>query len=247
MRILVVNLARRKERLAYMQAQLKELGLRYERIDAIEGWKLSSEEQRQALNVFRWWCSQGYRARAGEIGCALSHRKALAKIVEEGLPCACIIEDDVTLGEGFLKALESSESFVIPQTDAKVVLLTLCDVARETGVVVNDCFVRIPWAQSAGCYVVNHEAAKKLLAVTSPLTSTIDDWRRWSEKGKFALYAYCPAVCSQAPYGSEAFDSPFASDTRESNTVFVSEMKTAQRFFHKCLRLVGRALDKILP
>ena len=94
---------------------------------------------------------------------------------------------------------------------------------------------------------MNLAAAKKLLAVTSPLTSTIDDWRRWSEKGGFALYAVSPAACSQAPYGSEPFDSPFASDTRARDTVFVSEMKPIERFFHKGLRIVGLTLDRLLP
>jgi glycosyl transferase family 25 len=227
--------------MSFMERQFASLGLGFERVDAIDGELLPEEERGKAVDGFRWWCSQGYRARAGEIGCALSHRKALAKVVEEGLPCACIMEDDVTLGKGFLNALDSVERFVTSKPDAKVVLLTPCEAVKETGV------VQIPWARSTGCYVVNSEAAKKLLEATSPLTSTIDDWRRWSEKGKFALYAFSPAACSQAPYGSEPFDSPFASDTREHDTVFVSEMKPAQRFFHKCLRLVGRTLDKILP
>ncbi len=241
MKLCVINLARRRERMSFMERQFALLGLGFERVDAIDGELLPEEERGKAVDGFRWWCSQGYRARAGEIGCALSHRKALAKVVEEGLPCACIMEDDVTLGEGFCDALESAEGFAASQADAKVVVMTPCEAAKGEG------FVRIPWARSTGCYVVNQEAARKLLAATSPLTSTIDDWRRWSERGGFALYASCPAVCSQAPYGSEPFDSPFASDTRDVSTVFVSEMKPVQRFLHKGLRIVGRTLDKLLP
>lgn len=241
MKIFVINLARRPERMAFMERQFASLGLSFERVEAIDGESMPDDERDKAVNGFRWWCSQGYKARTGEIGCALSHRKALAKIVDEGLPCSCIMEDDVTIGDGFSKALESAERFVASQTDAKIVVMTPCEAAK------GECFVRIPWARSTGCYVVNHKAAKKLLAATFPLTSTIDDWRRWSEKGKFALYACCPAVCSQAPYGSEPFDSPFASDTRDRDTVFVSEMKPVQRLLHKCLRLVGRTLDRLLP
>ena len=227
--------------MAHMQAQLKQLGLLYERIDAIDGLVLTKLDRQTAVNDFRWWCAKGYRARVGEIGCALSHRIALKKIVEEDLACACIMEDDVTLGDGFRLALESAERFVTDSAEPKAVLLTPCEAAKGEG------FVRIPWARSTGCYVVNQKAAKRLLFVTSPLTSTIDDWRRWSEKGKFALYACCPAVCSQAPYGSEPFDSPFASDTRDRDTVFVSEMKPIRRIVHKCLRLIGRTLDRLLP
>lgn len=241
MKIFVINLARRKERMAFMERQFASFGLGFERIDAVDGVMLSPEERRKAVASFRWWCSRGYRARAGEIGCALSHRIALAKIIEDDLPCECIMEDDVTLGDGFGAALEAAEKFVTSDSEPKAVLLTPCEAAKGDG------FVRIPWAQSCGCYVVNQEAAKRLLAVTMPLTSTIDDWRRWSEKGKFALYAMSTAVCSQAPYGSEPFDSPFASDTRDRDTFFVSDMKPVQRFCHKCLRLVGRTFDRLLP
>lgn len=241
MKIFVVNLARRPERMAFVERQFASLGIAFERIDAVDGEKFSSEERRKAVSDFRWWCAQGYKARTGEIGCALSHRKTLGKVVGGGLPCACIIEDDVTLGEGFKAALESVERFVTDSTEPKAVLLTSCEAAREEG------FVKIPWAHSSGCYVVNQESAKRLLSVTSPLTSTIDDWRRWSDKGRFALYACCPAVCSQAPYGSEPFDSPFASDTRDRDTVFVSEMKPIRRIVHKCVRLIGRTLDMLLP
>lgn len=241
MKIFVINLARRKERMSFMERQFASFGIAFERIEAVDGEKLSGEERRKAVDGFRWWCSRGYRWRAGEIGCALSHRIALAKIVKEDLRYACIMEDDVNLGAEFRATLESAEKFVTSNSEPRAVLLTPCEAAKGDG------FVRIPWAQSCGCYVVNQESAKKLLAVTSPLTSTIDDWRRWSEKGKFALYAACPAVCSQAPYGSEPFDSPFASDTRDRDTVFVSEMNPMARFFHKCLRLVGRTLDVLLP
>ena len=241
MKLYVINLARRKERMSFMERQFASLRLDVERVDGVDGDRLPKEERTKAVNGFRWWCSQGYTARAGEVGCALSHRKALAKIVEAGLPCACIMEDDVTLGEGFCDALESAERFVTSEADARVVIMTPCEAAKGEGI------VRIPWARSTGCYVVNQAAAKKLLAVTSPLTSTIDDWRRWSEKGGFALYAFSPAACSQAPYGSEPFDSPFASDTRARDTVFVSEMKPIERFFHKGLRIVGLTMDRLLP
>ena len=241
MNVYVINLARRKERMAFMERQFASLGLAFERIDAVDGERLTPVERQKAISGFRWWCAKGYKARAGEIGCALSHRMALAKIVEAGLPCACIMEDDVTLGEGFCGALESAERFVTSEADARVVIMTPCEAAKGDG------FVRIHWAQSCGCYVVTQEAAKRLLSVTSPLTSTIDDWRRWGEKVGFALYAFSPAACSQAPYGSEPFDSPFASDTRDRDTVFVSDMRPIRRIVHKCLRLVGRTLDRLLP
>ena len=246
MRLFVVNLARRTERMAFMERQFAVAQLDFDRIDAVDGEKLSPEDRGMAVNDFRWWCAQGYKARAGEIGCALSHKLALARIVDEGLPCACIMEDDVTLGEGFCHALETAERFLAMQTDPRVVLLTPCIVA-EGCAAEKDGLVRIPWASSTGCDVVNQEAAKRILAVTTPITSTIDDWRRWSEKGQFALYAFCPSACSQAPYGSESFDSPFASDTRDRDTVFVSDMKPVARVVHKCLRLVGRTIDKLLP
>jgi glycosyl transferase family 25 len=93
----VINLDRSADRLAAVTRTLHALGLPFERIEAVDGGKLSGEEisQLASNNGFAFFKP----LTRGEIGCALSHRRALERVVELGCPCALILEDDFALQE----------------------------------------------------------------------------------------------------------------------------------------------------
>jgi len=230
----------------YMQEQLAKVGVAYERVDAVDGVRLSGSERKSLARYFRWWCARGYMPRAGEIGCAMSHRSVWRKMKDAEDRAFCVLEDDVSVSERFAEMLGKAEAFAAASASPVAILLTpFC--AEPEGGLAEGCFGRIAWAASAGGYVLNREAARRFLSATDRLDSPIDEWARWAKRGGVRLYAAHPSVCSQAEYGSETFDSPFASDTRDRSTVFVSEMKPMQRFLHKGLRIIGRTLDKLLP
>ena len=246
MKIYVINLARRPERMRYMQEQLAKAGVAYKRVDAVDGARLSESECKSLARRFRWWCARGYMPRAGEIGCAMSHRSVWRKMKDAEDRAFCVLEDDVAVSDRFAEMLDKAESFAARSASPLAILLTpFC--AEPQGGFTEGSFGRIAWAASMGGYVLNREAAQRLLFATARLDSPIDEWSRWAKRGGVQLHAARPSVCSQAEYGSETFDSPFASDTRDRSTVFVSDMKPVRRFFHKCLRLVGRTLDRLLP
>lgn len=242
MKVFVINLARRPERMERIRRQLDALGIAYERIDAVDGSRLTTAERRSAARAFRWWCAKGYLPRAGEIGCGLSHREVWRKIAEGKDASACVLEDDVTLESGFVGMLGTTERFLCGGAMPRVVLLTpvhsefRCKLAEGV-------FGKIDWAMHSGGYVVTPESARRLLRVTSPMTAPVDEWRRWAKIAKMDLFAVDPAVCSQAEYGSEPWGSPMESDTRERGIVFVKDMSTARRIVHKAVRVVGKALD----
>lgn len=246
MKVYVINLARRPERMRYMQEQLAKAGVAYERVDAVDGARLSRSECKSLARHFRWWCARGYMPRAGEIGCAMSHRSVWRKMKDAEDRAFCVLEDDVSVSERFAEMLDKAESFAARSASPVAILLTpFC--AEPQGGLAEGCFGRISWAALAGGYVLNREAARRFLSATERLDSPIDEWARWAKRGGVQLYAAIPSVCSQSEYGSEPFDSPFASDTRARDTVFVSEMKPIERFFHKGLRIVGLTLDRLLP
>ena len=246
MKVFVINLARRPERMRFIAEQLANVEVAYERIDAVDGAALAKDDLQRLSNRFRWWCARGYMPRAGEIGCAMSHRSVWRKM-KDAEDCAfCVLEDDVSVSERFSEMLDKAESFAAGSASPVAILLTLF-CAEPQGGLAEGCFGRISWAALTGGYVLNREAARRLLAATERLDSPIDEWARWAKRGGVQLYAAIPSVCSQSEYGSETFDSPFASDTLERDTVLVSDMKPTRRFFHKCLRLVGRTLDKMIP
>ena len=245
MKVFVINLARRPERMRFIAEQLANVEVAYERIDAVDGAALAKDDLQRLSNRFRWWCARGYMPRAGEIGCAMSHRSVWRKM-KDAEDCAfCVLEDDVSVSERFSEMLDKAESFAAGSASPVAILLTpFC--AEPQGGLAEGCFGRISWAALTGGYVLNREAARRLLAATERLDSPIDEWARWAKRGGIALYAAQPSVCSQAEYGSEEWGSVFESDTRDRATVLVRDMSLPRKIVHKSLRVIGKAIDAVL-
>ena len=246
MRIFVINLERRKERLAYMERQLRDLGAVYERVDAVDGKLMCQGEKKAVVSWFRWWCVNGYCARDGEIGCALSHQSVYRMMVERGLSYACIIEDDIRLDKRLWEVLKAVEERIGDGGSPEVFLLAPY-LHRQDAERSEVSFRNVRWAASTGGYVLTRSAAERLLAVNVPLQSTADNWGRWNAKGGIELYDVNPIVCHQSPYGEVPDDLAFASDTVDQGTQFVKDMSTLRRLVYKSGRVVGKFIDKILP
>lgn len=105
--IYLINLARSPKRFNFMSKQLANIGLAFERIDAVDGIKLDktalSQYQQQSKNSYLHYA----QLNAGEIGCALSWHKAW-KLIASNLQQACIVlEDDVKLHDNFQTTINS--------------------------------------------------------------------------------------------------------------------------------------------
>lgn len=95
--ILVINLDRSADRLGDMARKLDSMGLSFERIVAVDGSTLT-EERKRGVYRKRFWRRE---LTAGEIGCYLSHLKAMRYMLEKKVDKAIILEDDVELSEEF--------------------------------------------------------------------------------------------------------------------------------------------------
>lgn len=242
MKTFYVNLARRPERRAFMERQFEALGLDVERVEGVDGRAMPEAAREKAVSRFRWWCANGYRARAGEIGCALSHQSIYRRMVDEGISCACILEDDVTLDSRFLEMLTACEGFLAGQGPATVLILAPYK-GRAGRAAATPRFDKVLSAALAGGYVLDKEAAWRLLAVNSPLHTTIDNWGRLCRLGGIGLYDASPVVCQQPEYASMPDNPAFASDTIDPGTVFVADMPPFRKLLHKALRCVGVSFD----
>ncbi|MFG1284809.1 glycosyltransferase family 25 protein [Xanthobacter autotrophicus] len=107
MLILLINLARRPDRLAFMRGQLDALDLAFERIDAVDG---------RALDLGP---TMG-RITAGERACALSHRRAWERFLASGEQCCLVLEDDALIAPEAKLFIESPGA--IP-SDAEILRL----------------------------------------------------------------------------------------------------------------------------
>jgi Glycosyltransferase family 25 (LPS biosynthesis protein) len=92
MKVFVINLDRRQDRLAEISAELSRLGLEFERISAVDAKHVSVK------NLVEWWKARVYNnfenPPVGQIGVFHSHRIAWQKMVDQNIPQALIFEDD---------------------------------------------------------------------------------------------------------------------------------------------------------
>lgn len=212
MRIFVINLAKRKDRLEHMTRQLSA----FERVEAVDG----ATVRNPPVNRFLFWCSKGYGVKPGEIGCALSHQNVYRMIVEQGIDVACVLEDDVSLGEGFEGRIEAFAA----------------DLRVEAPQV-------LAFAETAAGYLINRGGARLMLSVNNPIRSTADDWRRWERAGLSRRIV--EGVLTVSHYGD-----PKAAGIERSNIIgdasqFVVNMSWGRKIVFKLGRVIGKAVDCI--
>ena len=101
--IFVINLDRSVARLENVTRQLHGAGLEFERIPAIDGRMLPEAElSRMCPDNSRHFFAP---LTPGEVGCWLSHARALRTMVDRGLPHCVVFEDDFELRPGFARCL----------------------------------------------------------------------------------------------------------------------------------------------
>ena len=121
--VFVINLDKSTARMAKISKRLDELEVPFERVPAVYGADLSQEE------IDKYYCPElnkkNYRRPLGlgEIGCYISHIKVWKTIVERKIPCALILEDDITidasLGQLIKTISKSSNSFDVVKLYSK--------------------------------------------------------------------------------------------------------------------------------
>ena len=99
--IFVINLPQASHRWRAVQKRLDALGLQYQRIEAIDGRRLSAEQLQQLVDQQRTLKDHHSPLSASEVGCYLSHIKAWHAIIEQELDFAIVLEDDVVFSDNF--------------------------------------------------------------------------------------------------------------------------------------------------
>ena len=110
MQIYVINLERASDRRQKMEQQARDFSLDFSFIEAKDG-KFVTDAERASIDQKRRKRVSKYPLSDNEIGCWISHKKAMQKIIESGEKMAVILEDDAKLLPHFsdmLKMIETS-------------------------------------------------------------------------------------------------------------------------------------------
>lgn len=189
MKIFIINLASSTGRRATIAAQCDAAGLDYEFINAVNGHALTEAEIAQHTRALN------YAFKPGEIGCALSHLAIYRKMKDEKISQALILEDDALLTTE-LSAVLSSPAMQLSKKIPTLVLLSRVNryVNKRIAEVTETAHLYPVYsATTAHAYVINLEAATRLLKLLYPVWMVADKWCLFEEYGAMKLLAVHPA------------------------------------------------------
>ena len=192
--VYVINLDRRPDRLASIAANLKYVGLPFERVPAIDAQSLPAVGKISLLN-------RGSRA------CLLSHAEALRRFLDTSHPAAAILEDDAEVAADLPDHCVSIDWW--PAGTALVKLDTPNNLKNLQGWLCGqtpsgrDLRQIVRWNAGAAAYLVNRAGATALLEALEKEELNIDrtmfDPRFSSLARQLRPVQIVPAVARQNP------------------------------------------------
>jgi|GEM_PF-216468 len=173
--VFVINLERSTDRREKISTRLSEIGIDFELFPATDGSALS-ESDRAKYDEAHVINNISRPLSPAEVGCYISHKKLWQRIVDENIPWAVILEDDVLI-----------------QTDLKDLLAKIgqmtfkWDLIRLAGLFATPCYplfalgggrtLSVPLRGAIGsqAYCLSRAGARKLLAYSTTIRGTVDD------------------------------------------------------------------------
>lgn len=180
MKIFVINLKDKITRRTAVQEQADRLGLTIEFIDAVAGNSLSDDELQK--------CTYDYPAchlTKGEIGCALSHLKIYEKMTNENIGHALILEDDAVLSDSINEHIKN----IIKSNNNKPNIYLLSKVESYFPRIIKNNLHRVYDASGAHAYIINKNAAQRILKEQTPIKYEADMWGAF--RFKYSVNIYC--------------------------------------------------------
>ena len=166
MKVFVINLDRRADRLGEISELMEKIGLKFQRVSAVDGKAIDLSA------VARPWLAKWYIGRrlvAGAVGCFLSHRKIWQEMQDKNIPQALIFEDDASLVEWDPRILD------IQLSDLDLDILRIGGNHMENLVTRRplkptrtrflDRFLSAEPTAGTGAYIISQAGARKCLAV----------------------------------------------------------------------------------
>ena len=171
--IYVINLDRDVERMASIRANLEALGLPFERLSAVMGKDVPEWEKLVDMSAYAWR-NRLDTPRAGEVGCYLSHLKAMETFLRTDAPWCVILEDDVEV----LPACSEVLRALGEKDDWDLVKLfnfhSGLPVKKRELAGGHRLVAHLTRTTSSAAYVVNRRAAETLLKSMRPITEQVD-------------------------------------------------------------------------
>lgn len=239
----IINLARSESRLKKMTAALADMNIEFRRIEAVDGEFLGASE---VASFYDSNHTDVYykHLNNGEIACYLSHRKAWQIMVDEQLPFAVILEDDITLTDGLVHVMETVSQL---PTDWDYIKLAEQPVKRkavdsqEFASLQRVIYNKLPARTCA--QVVSLAGAHKLLNHSQRIFRPIDiDLQYWWEK-ELRVFGLIPYVAMPDMTVNSEIDT--RQQRRHATQSLVQKWRNMWQFFWLNRRYLKRRLAAI--
>lgn len=173
MRVFYINLDRRTDRRAYMEAQFEALGLPAERFPATTPADISAADLAPATYGDARRCLT-----PTEIATSISHQRVWRRMIEDGNPHALVLEDDCELSPRFPAFLaEIDRAGSVPGLVRLETRLRSQILSRRATRSVLDIGLHRPftWEWGSAAYIISAEEALRVLASPERFRVPIDD------------------------------------------------------------------------
>jgi len=181
----VINLARSADRRAHITAELKNIGIAYEIVAAVDGQDLDLNDTAAIDPAFL-----EIEYSAGAAGCALSHLSVYAKIIADGLDKALVLEDDVilpgdlaSLAEAVAEQLTGAEIALLNFDSPEPVRMSSEDTTDLPPARLLALPIDISQLRSAAAYVITREACERMVKYAMPIRVLADAWWHFYREG----------------------------------------------------------------
>ena len=189
--LFLINLDSRADRLKKMISKLGDLP--FERIAAVDGQNL---DERGLVSP-----SARFRMAKNEIACILSHKLIWQKIVDDNIPYACVLEDDVHLSSSFPHFIRNPDwlpdNFTVIKIETFLARVFLSRRKFPAG----ERLLRQLGSMHAGTagYIISLEGAVNFLDSTQLPDSPLDHimFEVMSINSGFKVLQMIPALCIQ--------------------------------------------------
>jgi collagen beta-1,O-galactosyltransferase len=237
----MINLKRRPERKIKMELSLRELGIDYTYIEAVDGRTLNDEILNQKGVKFMVGYEDPYHKRPmkmGEIGCFLSHFMIWQQMVEKNLEEVLILEDDIKFEPYFRETAEEVMYEARTMGGYDLIYFGRKRLQEdEEPIKTSKNFVKVSYTYWTLGYAITLEGAKKLLAA-KPLERLIpvdeflpimfnqhpnDTWKSNFENRNLIAWSVNPLLIYPTHYTGEE---GYISDTEDSVLIPVEKLIT---------------------
>lgn len=189
--IYLINLHDNTQRLQRSKAEFDRVGLRFERIEGVNGWTLSPIRLQQAYDATK--CEQHGRHALipAEIGCYLSHIEAWRNIANSPAPGGFVFEDDFSAKDWLPQVLLALSNDFGPWDIVKLFSLhEYPNTLMERHLDAQHKIVlpyKVPTCNTA--YALRREAAIRLVQAAEPFFRAVDEDFKfyWEKKLRIGL------------------------------------------------------------